>query len=201
MAKEIKSLKHQHSSTKRNQIIDKAEVLFTKYSYTGVSMSNIARLAKITKAALYYHFASKEELYSEVLKKVFDELHDSLQITVDKEKSAEKRLQELIVVYVNFCLERKSLAMLMMQSLSMRDKRALAFLKKIRRRINQSIEPLVREVLRERKLPAKDVQLKIYFLVSILNAFAGGEMMGCKHNWKFEEMAKQIIDLIFPKKK
>lgn len=200
MLDKTKSFKHRGPDM-RKEIIRKAEGLFTKYSYAGVSMSDIAGLVKTTKAALYYYFASKEELYSEVLKKAFDELHNSLQAAIDSKKSAEQRLQGAVVTYVNFCLERKSLAMLMMQSLSMRDRRALAFLKKIKEKINENIEPLVRQVLKERNLPAKDVKLKIYFLFSVLNAFAGGEMMGYKHDWKLEEVAKQIINLIFPKKK
>ena len=79
----------------RQYIIDTARQLFSEFSYLGVSMSDIARKLNITKAALYYHFNSKAEIYKEVLNKVFENLESVISEAL-KEKIAEQKLFKLI---------------------------------------------------------------------------------------------------------
>jgi len=43
----------------KKYIIGTARRLFSKYSYLGVSMSDIAKKLNFTKAALYYHLPAK----------------------------------------------------------------------------------------------------------------------------------------------
>lgn len=51
----------------RQRIVAQSLELFSDRGYNGVSMSEIARAAGITKAALYYHFADKEQLFLEAV--------------------------------------------------------------------------------------------------------------------------------------
>lgn len=48
-------------------IQDHAFLLFGRYGYEGVSIGDIAKAAKLSKGALYWHFAGKAELYLECL--------------------------------------------------------------------------------------------------------------------------------------
>jgi TetR/AcrR family acrAB operon transcriptional repressor len=47
-----------------------AFALFGRYGYEGVSIGDIARGAKLSKGALYWHFQGKEELYLHCLKRL-----------------------------------------------------------------------------------------------------------------------------------
>ncbi len=49
--------------SKKQYIIDTATELFNQHNYDAVSMSTIAAQVGITKAALYYHFQSKHDLF------------------------------------------------------------------------------------------------------------------------------------------
>ena len=51
-------------------IRDAAFGLFGRYGYEGVSIGDIAKAAKLTKGALYWHFHGKDELYLECLKRL-----------------------------------------------------------------------------------------------------------------------------------
>src|ERR1044071_1285133 len=51
-------------------IRDEAFGLFGRYGYEGVSIGDIAKAAKLTKGALYWHFHGKDELYLECLKRL-----------------------------------------------------------------------------------------------------------------------------------
>jgi AcrR family transcriptional regulator len=55
-----------------------AAALFAERGYRSTSMQEIADGVGITKAALYYHFAAKEDLLSQLTAPVLDELEQSL---------------------------------------------------------------------------------------------------------------------------
>jgi len=62
----------------KEKIINMARKLFSERTYLAVSMSDIANKLNITKAALYYHFTGKAEIYKKVLEKVFNELEEEI---------------------------------------------------------------------------------------------------------------------------
>src|SRR6202522_1591281 len=54
-------------------LIDAAMDLCASYGYRGTSLARIARAAGVTKGALYWHFADKEEFFIAVVAKVLGE--------------------------------------------------------------------------------------------------------------------------------
>lgn len=58
----------------REVILAAAERLFVERGYRGISMREIADEVGVTKAALYYHFRDKEQLFVALLDSVVDEL-------------------------------------------------------------------------------------------------------------------------------
>jgi len=65
------------TSRTREDIVGTASHLFSEYIYSGISMSDIAKKLNIIKAALYYYFKSKDEIYREILDKIFFKLKSS----------------------------------------------------------------------------------------------------------------------------
>ena len=51
-------------------IEDRAFELFGRFGYEGVSIGDIAKAARLSKGALYWHFQGKEELYLHCLKRL-----------------------------------------------------------------------------------------------------------------------------------
>jgi AcrR family transcriptional regulator len=51
----------------RQRILDEAQALFVERGYEATSLREIAERVGVTKAALYYHFTSKEELLRALL--------------------------------------------------------------------------------------------------------------------------------------
>ncbi|MEM7571850.1 MAG: TetR/AcrR family transcriptional regulator [Bacteroidota bacterium] len=51
----------------RNQILEEAHALYTRYGLKSVSMDDVARKVGISKKTLYQHFAKKEDLIKEVM--------------------------------------------------------------------------------------------------------------------------------------
>lgn len=62
----------------REAVFQAAATLFSEKGFDGVSMDDIARLAAVNKAMIYYHFASKAGLYNAVLRDTFSAIEDAV---------------------------------------------------------------------------------------------------------------------------
>ena len=84
--------------TTENAIISVATKLFGRYGFNKTSMNEIARAARKAKGSLYYHFASKEDLYIKVVETEIQNLKDSLLIIVNSnELTADKKIMEYMI--------------------------------------------------------------------------------------------------------
>ena len=62
----------------REQILAAAKGLFIRQGYHGLAMREISDALGVTKAALYYHFKDKEELFLAILEAYLDEMETAL---------------------------------------------------------------------------------------------------------------------------
>lgn len=58
----------------KDTIVHVASKLFSRYGFYKTSMDEVAKIARRAKGSLYYHFASKEELFKEVVSREFEEV-------------------------------------------------------------------------------------------------------------------------------
>jgi len=94
----------------RNKLLSVANKLFSRFGFHKTSMDEIAKIARKAKGSLYYHFASKEELFKEVVSKEIMNLKDHLSVIVnntglsasDKIKKYLLRRMEILNDAVNY---------------------------------------------------------------------------------------------------
>jgi len=67
----------------RKKILSVANKLFSRFGFHKTSMDEIAKIARKAKGSLYYHFASKEELFKEVVSKEIMNLKDQLDVIIN----------------------------------------------------------------------------------------------------------------------
>ena len=67
----------------RKKILSVANRLFSRFGFHKTSMDEIAKIARKAKGSLYYHFASKEELFKEVVSKEIMSLKDQLSVIIN----------------------------------------------------------------------------------------------------------------------
>jgi len=63
---------------RRKQLLDTALRVFARQGYHETSMNAVANEAGVTKPVLYQHFASKREMYSDLLRVTADRLADAI---------------------------------------------------------------------------------------------------------------------------
>ena len=85
------------SVARREEILDAALIEFTDRTYNAVSMERLAECAGLSKAGIYAHFKSKEEIFHALLERTTQQLRDFQGWLPDEELT----LPELVDVYID----------------------------------------------------------------------------------------------------
>lgn len=180
----------------KKYIIDTARQFFSEYSYLGVSMSDIAKKLNITKAALYYHFTGKAEIY----KKVLDEVFNDLSLTISEAKNetmVDKKLYKLIKNYLDFGFKEKNLIKSIVLKLSPADRQITKHVTQLRERTANLIQPVIEETFASKKLTKKvDSQLLTSMLTGMMNGLLL-EYSFLNKKINSAKVSNQIIDVLF----
>jgi AcrR family transcriptional regulator len=95
---------------RRQTILKAARKLFFEKGFKNVTVESVAKKADISKGAVYLHFASKEEIYTQILLNDTDK-HQK-QITGIIKKSGQSSIESLLLLaqsYVDFFLNDREL--------------------------------------------------------------------------------------------
>ena len=180
----------------KKYIIDTARRLFSEFSYLGVSMNDIAKKLNVTKAALYYHFTGKAEIYEKVLDNVFNDLSLSI-AQASNEATIDKKLHKLIKNYLDFGSKEKNLIKALMLKLSPADDQITKRITQLRERVANLIQPIIEEVFASKKLTKK---VDVGLLTSLLTSMMDGLLLEYSFLNKKINSAKisdQIITVLF----
>jgi len=81
----------------RERLLTAALTQFAERGFYGASIAQIAGELDLTKQALLYYFKRKEDLYSEVLKRISDQLMAAIRRSVDETKSPAEQFEDMIL--------------------------------------------------------------------------------------------------------
>lgn len=104
-------------SASRSKILDVAEALFARRGYAGVGMREVAQGVGLGKSSLFHHFATKLELYNEVLGRALARLAAPLEPVLRAAEDPGVRLDRLIDALVDGLAEHPTTARLALRSL------------------------------------------------------------------------------------
>ena len=146
----VTAVKDNRPQAKKN-IIQVAREFFSEYGYLGTSMSDLATRLNMTKAALYYHFAGKAEIFKTVLDEAFAELSQGL-TEAKNAKTAQQKLENVIKSYLQFGAREKNLTKALVLKLAPHDTKIMDHIAELRRQILDLIQPVIEEVLTSKKI-------------------------------------------------
>lgn len=90
------------ASTREDQLLDIARRLFANRGFHATSLRDIAEEADISKAALYYHFPNKDELYERVVIQSLDALVQMVSGDVARAHTPTERVRAFIQSSAHF---------------------------------------------------------------------------------------------------
>ncbi len=80
----------------RDKVLAAAVQLFAEYGYHAATMRDIARIAGIQAASIYYHYVSKQALLVEIMETHMRQLNANMEYIVSKQDTVQQRLYEAI---------------------------------------------------------------------------------------------------------
>ncbi|OBF34978.1 TetR family transcriptional regulator [Mycobacterium sp. ACS1612] len=92
----------------RTRLIDAAVDLFTRHSYAGTSLQMIADELGFTKAAIYHHFRTREQLLAAVLEPILDELRVVVE-AAEAKRTAHARAEHMLTGYATLAVRNRGL--------------------------------------------------------------------------------------------
>jgi AcrR family transcriptional regulator len=89
------------------RILDKAEHLFSRLGFGGVSMREIARATGVHHHTIQHHYGSKEELYEMVLNRWDEQVEQLLINAIGKEQNLEEIIRVVVDQLFDFMLDKR----------------------------------------------------------------------------------------------
>jgi AcrR family transcriptional regulator len=114
-SEEIKDARSAQGAATARTLRRQARKLFTKKGYSGVNTEELVESARVTKGALYHHFANKKELYEAVLEDVEQELVEKLEAAGAGRKPWD-RLHAMCRAYLDACRDPALARMLVLEA-------------------------------------------------------------------------------------
>ncbi len=78
------------------KILETAADIFAEVGFAGARVDEIAKLAGVNKATIYYHIGDKEALYAEVLHNIFENIAERINKEIVKADTPEQKLKTYI---------------------------------------------------------------------------------------------------------
>src|SRR6266568_6603713 len=98
-------LRSQHAEATRRAVLDAARSLFGRRGYAQTSVDEIADAARVTKGAVYHHFAGKEALFRAVHAEVEAEAQARAAAARDPEEPPIDQIVAVVNAYLDVALE------------------------------------------------------------------------------------------------
>lgn len=103
---------------RKELIIDKATELFAVKDYYEVMMDDVAHLSKVAKGTLYNYFASKEELYDEIIISNLEKLLTAVKSGLNNESSIIESLYSYVTSLFQFLISHKNFFKIYLSNIS-----------------------------------------------------------------------------------
>jgi AcrR family transcriptional regulator len=95
----------------RQRLIDVAVDLFTRHSYAGTSLQMIADELGFTKAAIYHHFRTREQLLDAVIEPIFERIQDIV-TAAEQLRGTHNRADHMLTGFAQLAVEYRVVAVL-----------------------------------------------------------------------------------------
>jgi TetR/AcrR family transcriptional regulator len=123
-------MNHQHSHDKRADILEAAHRRFARFGLAKVTMDEIAADLGMSKAALYYYFPAKEDVFRHVVASEQQAFATRIEAIVVENSAASVKLREYFTQHLNLLGSLLDLGI-------------------VEARASDSVKPIMRELFRE----------------------------------------------------
>jgi AcrR family transcriptional regulator len=131
------------AARRRRQLLEVALKVFAEQGFYVTSMSDIAEAAGVTKPVLYQHFASKRELYGQLLTEVGNQIQEAITAAVANASSPREQVERGFEAYFRFVDDHRDAFQLFYASGSWRDAEFSAITHQVENALAEQVAGLI----------------------------------------------------------
>ena len=151
------------------QILQTASNLFVNEGYHGLSMREIASALGVSKAALYYHFKDKEELFLAILKLYLEDINATLDRILAQPVTCRAQI-ELFAEYVltQPAQQRATIRLAMQESIHLSPEARRAFGIIYREQFIDKVQSILKTGMQNHEFRPIDAEVAVWALLGIM---------------------------------
>lgn len=104
---DVKSRREEYAEATRQALIDSAGELFAARGYHATSIEDVVRRARVTRGALYHHFAGKQELFEAVFEEQEARVAGQIAAAFAREDDALRQALAGLDAFLDACLDER----------------------------------------------------------------------------------------------
>jgi len=180
----------------RDQIIEAARQIFSRYGFKKTTMDEIAHRVSKGKSSIYYYFQSKEDIYKAVIEKEATLIRDELTSAVSKANNPVDKLKTYVAVRMRTFYAMANFY----EAIKNEFLTHLDFINKIREKYDkeemQMVENFLKEGVHRNDFNLDNTELAA---VAIVTAMKGLEIPLIKYNnqLNLEERIDHLLNILF----
>ncbi|HJT58499.1 MAG TPA: TetR/AcrR family transcriptional regulator [Ktedonobacteraceae bacterium] len=156
----------------REKVLAAAVQLFAEYGYHAAPLRDIARIAGIQAASIYYHYTNKQALLIEIMETHMRQLNANLEHIVHQQTNVQQRLHEAIANHIRLHTTYKSEFFIIDTEIRALEGESRNYILSLRDRYEALLQDLLREGMEQGILRESDVKVCSYALIAMCTEVA-----------------------------
>ncbi|MCA1726762.1 MAG: TetR/AcrR family transcriptional regulator [Actinobacteria bacterium] len=178
----------------RRRILDAALTVFSDAGYHGSSVDDVVRASGLSKGGFYFHFPSKEALFSALYDECANQLYERAATAAAGEPEVLDRLAAGVREFLRACYERRSAKLIFAEAAGMNpvlDRKREETMSRFAAMVQTELE----EAMSTGTIPQMNARVLSRALVGAFSEL-GMEVMRSKDLAEVEEVADVLVDVI-----
>jgi len=163
--------RHEGRSVREN-VMAAAVQLFAEYGYHAASMRDIARVAGIQAASIYYHYASKQALLVEIMETYMLQLNATLERILREEHEPQQRLSAAIANHIRLHTTYKNEFFIIDTEIRALEGEKHASILSLRDRYEALLQELLQDGMERGVFRRSDVKIASYAIIAMCTEVA-----------------------------
>lgn len=160
------------SRSVREKILAAAVQLFAEYGYHAAPLRDIASIAGIQAASIYYHYANKQALLVEIMETYMRHLNTNLERILRKQTSPEERLHEAIANHIRLHTTYKAEFFIIDTEIRALEGENRQYALSMRDQYEHLLQELLREGMEQGIFRPSDVKVTSYAIIAMCTEVA-----------------------------
>lgn len=170
--KEDEKLLQSHGRSVRENIRAAAVQLFAEYGYHAAPLRDIARMAGIQAASIYYHYASKEALLVEIMETHMQNLNRTLEQIVQNYTDPRQCLYEAVASHIRLHTSYKDEFFIIDTEIRALEGKNRSYILSLRDRYEFLLQTILREGMERGVFRVSDVKVSSYAIIAMCTEVA-----------------------------